>query len=170
MNKRTSLTLVLILSILGLLLSGYLSYYSLFTDGCTETFINCGTEPVEIFGLPNCVYGFFMYLLVFVLAVIGLMKSQKAAFKTLVVLGIVGTLFAASLSVYELFFLDVEWSGLPACVYGFFLYLGIFIFSILASKKNKSDMIDGGSQESQEPPKEDLTVPPRQTPPQQPQQ
>jgi hypothetical protein len=48
------------------------------------------------------------------------------------VIGIAGVLFSGTLAVYELWFQKPTPTTLPACVYGFFLYLGILIVSFLA--------------------------------------
>lgn len=72
MKQRTALQIVLVISILGLLFSGYLSYNELFAGGCTTGAITCGAKSISIFGLPACVYGFFMYLVIFVVVVLGL--------------------------------------------------------------------------------------------------
>lgn len=66
-NAKTSLKIILILSILGMLFSGYLSYTELFSDVCS---LGCS----KVGSVPACVYGFIMYLIVFVVAVLGLRK------------------------------------------------------------------------------------------------
>ena len=66
MKKQTALTIILILSIAGLLFSGYLSYSELFQKTC-----KLGT-CTSVSGVPACVYGFFMYLIVFIISLIGL--------------------------------------------------------------------------------------------------
>lgn len=78
MNQKTSLKIILILSIAGLLFSGYLSYYELFVpSGCAEAVVSCGQKNVTIASLPACVYGFFMYLLVFIFSLLGLKNKTK---------------------------------------------------------------------------------------------
>lgn len=138
MRRRSSLITILVIAIAGIIFSGYLSYYSLFTDGCSEAIISCGgAEPVEIFGLPTCVYGFFMYLVVIILSIMALVKDKKRPLqKTIFIIAIIGVLFSGSLSVYELFFQGTEFTELPACVYGFIMYLGIFIVAWLGLSKN----------------------------------
>lgn len=133
--------LVLVLAGLGLLLSGYLSYWNLWGPSChagpLSWLVSCGgPQKVLIFGLPTCVYGFFMYLAVAITALVGLtaVRSQ-GALKTLVGLGILGTLFAGGLTVYELFIIKLKFEALPACVYGLILYAGILATSSAAYKK-----------------------------------
>ncbi|HCM68623.1 MAG: hypothetical protein A2898_02355 [Candidatus Kerfeldbacteria bacterium RIFCSPLOWO2_01_FULL_48_11] len=153
MKKQTSLIIILILSVLGMMLSGYLSYLNLWKVGCSEFFISCGgPKQVLIFGQPTCVYGFFMYLIVFILGIISLVKEKGGcAAKTLLGFAILGTAFSGFLTFYELVVLKIKFSGLPACAYGLILYAGILVFSILLVK-NKQEVI------------------PQQTPPQIPQQ
>jgi len=72
MKKQTSLIIILIISIAGLLFSGYLSYGELFQKSCPLG--SCTASP--ILGLPVCVYGFFMYLLVFIISILGLKNKN----------------------------------------------------------------------------------------------
>ena len=142
MNKRTSLIVILILSFLGMLLSGYLSYLNLWGAGCSKFFISCGgAKQVLIFGQPTCVYGFFMYLIVFILGFTSLVKEHaRGVAKTLLGFAILGTAFSAFLTFYELVVLKIQFSGLPACAYGLILYAGILVFSILSLKKKQETM------------------------------
>ncbi len=138
MKRKASLITVLIIALVGVIFSGYLSYYNLFTSGCSEAIVSCGPNPVEIFGQPTCIYGFFMFLIVAVLSVIALIRDSKRPLqKAIFVFGIIGVLFAGIVAVYEIFFQGNEFTELPACAYGFFLYLGLFIVNWLGmSHKN----------------------------------
>ena len=71
MDKNTALKIILGLSIAGMLFSGYLSYGELTSGVCPV-----GGGCSSLFGLPTCVYGFVMYLAVFVVSVMGL-RSKK---------------------------------------------------------------------------------------------
>lgn len=131
MKPKTSLVVSLVVALAGLIFSGYLSYYTLLGPGCTKAIISCGTHPVKILGIPQCVFGFVMYLVVAALAAIALPRlDKKSLLKSIFIISIVGMLFTASLSVYELFVIETGVKGLPACVYGFFMYAIIFVFSI----------------------------------------
>lgn len=66
MKSRTALKTIMWLSILGMLFSGYLSYAELFRKFCA-----LGT-CTNVAGVPACVYGFVMYLIVFVISLLGL--------------------------------------------------------------------------------------------------
>ena len=64
MRHKTATIIVLIVALGGMIFSGYLSYTNLWGSGCQEALIKCGgAKTVEIFGLPTCVYGFFMFLI-----------------------------------------------------------------------------------------------------------
>ncbi len=79
MSIKKALTIVFIISIAGLLFSGYLSYYELFVPtGCSEAIVSCGTKNVTIANLPACVYGFFMYLVIFLLSGFALLQDNIA--------------------------------------------------------------------------------------------
>lgn len=135
MSPTRAHQLTLFFAALGIALSGYLTYLTYFAEGCREFFITCGgATPVKIFGLPTCVYGLVMFTLLAILAISGMAKKSAGILTATFTIGIIGTLFAASLSVYELWIRDVPISGLPACVYGFFLYLGILIVTSLAQR------------------------------------
>jgi hypothetical protein len=136
MKARSAYVATLIFTALGLMLSGYLSFYTLFRSGCTKgflPFLNCGSNPVKILGMPQCVVGFIMYFAVAVVALIGLRALAKRSIMVMtLVIGIAGVLFSGTLSVYELWFQKPAPTTTPACVYGFFLYLGILIVSAVA--------------------------------------
>ncbi|MBU2101291.1 hypothetical protein KKH05_01055 [Patescibacteria group bacterium] len=76
MSKINSLKAILVVSVFGLIFSGYLTYKELFAS---ESAVGCNPlgTPGTIFGYPPCVYGFFMYLIVGALSAFGL-RSKKA--------------------------------------------------------------------------------------------
>jgi len=71
MKKSTALKTILIISIAGMLFSGYLSYTELFRGTCA-----IGGGCSNIAGIPTCLYGFAMYLLVFIVAILGLKAKE----------------------------------------------------------------------------------------------
>jgi hypothetical protein len=80
MSSKQAVLVVFFISIAGLLFSGYLSYYELFVPaGCSAAIINCGSKPVNIANLPACVYGFLMYLVIFMVTGTSLLlyKNKK---------------------------------------------------------------------------------------------
>lgn len=79
MTSKISLKIIFVISIIGLLFSGYLSYMELWGGGCSKALITCSVreEPVVNLGkIPACVYGFFMYLFIFFLSLFGLRSKR----------------------------------------------------------------------------------------------
>ena len=72
MKKQTALKLIFWISLAGMLFSGYLSYTEIFQQACALG----GSCSTKILTLPSCVYGFVMYLVVFLISVFGL-RSKK---------------------------------------------------------------------------------------------
>jgi len=66
MKKKTSLLIIFVISVIGVLFSGYLSYSELFKKTCP-----LGT-CTNVIGIPACVYGFFMFLVILIIAHLGL--------------------------------------------------------------------------------------------------
>lgn len=66
MKKELSLKIIVWISIAGMLFSGYLSYTELFKGACPLG--GCS----NILGIPACVYGFVMYLIVLIISILGL--------------------------------------------------------------------------------------------------
>jgi hypothetical protein len=61
------------------LFSGYLTSLELFVPaGCDISPVSCGTSGFTIADLPACVYGFFMYLSIFLITGVTLLKNRKA--------------------------------------------------------------------------------------------
>ncbi len=73
-TSRGALSVVFGIGVFGLCFSGYLSYLELFA----KTSASCPSlgAPGTVFGYPACVYGFFMYVAVVIIAAIGL-SSKK---------------------------------------------------------------------------------------------
>ena len=71
------LLVILVLAIGGLAFSGYLSYRELFGPPNAATCPSVNAPGV--LGAPACVYGFFMYLAIVVIAVIALTRRRTAS-------------------------------------------------------------------------------------------
>lgn len=78
MSRRRSLQVITGIALFGLCFSGYLSYQELFV---TQANASCPTigAPGTVLGQPACVYGFFMYLAVLVIAALGLRGRARSA-------------------------------------------------------------------------------------------
>ncbi len=74
MDKDGYLKVIIAFSIFGMLFSGYLSWGELF-PGTPQGF-SCAAASAKILGVPTCVYGFIMDLLIGALAALAL-KSEK---------------------------------------------------------------------------------------------
>lgn len=76
MNQKTSLAILFVLSLLGSIFSGTLSYVELF-----GSFASCPAvgAPGTIFGYPACVYGFGMFVLLTIVSAYGLWGSRTDA-------------------------------------------------------------------------------------------
>lgn len=85
MREKTALKIVLIISIAGLLFSGYLSYMEIFRGGCSDAIVKCsvGDKPVVDLGtLPACVYGLIMYFVIFTVTLLGIKGKKSEPEKT----------------------------------------------------------------------------------------
>jgi hypothetical protein len=74
---KRALQIVLAIGLFGLCFSGYLSYGELFAPRAGPSCPTVG-EAGTILGYPACVYGFFMYLAIVVVAAIGLVSRGGA--------------------------------------------------------------------------------------------
>ena len=78
MPYKKTLQVILVLAIAGVLFSGYLSYYELFSpNGCTDAIVSCGDKGFTIADLPACVYGFVMYLAILLLTSWSIIKNKS---------------------------------------------------------------------------------------------
>jgi uncharacterized membrane protein len=71
MQKQTALKTIMWIAIVGMLFSGYLSYTELFAGFCGATQLGLG-QCTNVFKIPACVIGFVMYLVVLIIAILGL--------------------------------------------------------------------------------------------------
>ena len=71
MKKETALKIIMWIAIVGLIFSGYLSYVEIVQQTCA-----LGNTCSKVLSIPACVYGFFMYLVVFAISVLGLRNKS----------------------------------------------------------------------------------------------
>jgi uncharacterized membrane protein len=74
MDRNGYLKLIMLFSVFGMLFSGYLSFGEFF-PGASGGAV-CAIASTKILGLPTCIYGFVMYLIVGALAYLAF-KSKK---------------------------------------------------------------------------------------------
>lgn len=65
MNSIKALTCISVISLVGILFSGYLTFTELTAGKCPVS----GCQ--SIFGMPTCFYGLIMYLIVLVISILG---------------------------------------------------------------------------------------------------
>ncbi|HUO52556.1 MAG TPA: hypothetical protein VMT93_08560 [Gemmatimonadaceae bacterium] len=75
MSPKRALQVVLGISLFGASFSGVLTYKELFAHRGAS----CPTvgTPGTVFGYPACVYGFFMYLAIVIVTMLGLSGAEK---------------------------------------------------------------------------------------------
>lgn len=74
MSMKRALQLVLAVSLFGASFSGALSYHEVF--GKTAASCPSVGAPGTVFGYPACVYGFFMYVTLVVVSLLGLASER----------------------------------------------------------------------------------------------
>lgn len=75
MRPVVALRAILVLSVVGIVFSGVLTYRELF--GATTIGCPAPGAPGTVLGYPACVYGLFMYLAIAVLAFAGLRGAAR---------------------------------------------------------------------------------------------
>ena len=72
---KRALQLILVFALAGLTFSGTLTYREVFASAA-----KCPSPgaPGTILGYPACVYGFFMYLAITIIAIVGLRSGARA--------------------------------------------------------------------------------------------
>ncbi|MFH1174421.1 MAG: hypothetical protein V1725_04765 [archaeon] len=115
-----------ILAGIGVLFSGFLTIEKLFTGSCT---ISEGCTSV--FGIPSCVYGLVLFLIILITGILTLFRRKRGRGVRkilLLIASFIGVVFSLAVTLTELkpcpggctFTLF-----LPACAYGFVLFLAI---------------------------------------------
>lgn len=118
---------ILILSIAGLIFAGYLSSVKFFSGSCA-----LGEGCPYFLGYPACYFGFTMYLLLTIFALILVFgKDSSIAIRPIKLVSFLGILFAGSFTLGELPLLfdkgfDAFALGLPTCALGLIFYVAIF--------------------------------------------
>lgn len=125
---KKALLIAIIFSLIGMAFSGFLTFERYFSGTCALT------EGCSLFlGYPSCIYGFALFLLAFVLALVAIRNNRALDF--VMIISLLGILFSLYSSVKEL---TTHLTGytlfLPSCVYGLAIYSVVFICSILARK------------------------------------
>ena len=125
------------LGLAGVLFSGYLSSVKFFTSTCALS------EPCPYFlGYPACYFGFGMFLIIFISALVGLFNplARITVAKVETFMSGLGILFAGYFTIPEIGKLlsgaNTGYSlGLSTCAYGLIFYIIIFIVSVIYLRK-----------------------------------
>jgi hypothetical protein len=123
------------LALAGVLFAGYLTYEKMFSGTCTLS------EGCSYFmGLPTCLFGFILYLSIFIISIIAL-YSERHFRRTMGVISFCGILFSGYFSMYEIFFAPLNMFngavyslGLPSCFYGFVMFIIVFVVAMQRPK------------------------------------
>jgi uncharacterized membrane protein len=77
MKPKTALQVIAVISLVGMLFSGALSYREFFTEAAAS----CSALGASgtILGYPPCVYGLVMYTVVFATALLGLRRAEAGS-------------------------------------------------------------------------------------------
>lgn len=139
MKKEKNVVALFVLSVAGLLFSGYLSGVKFFTDTCA---FNEGCP--YFLGYPACYFGFALFLALTVISfrVITSRMYDRAGFKWMEIIGIIGVLFAGYFTVQELPLLLRDGVrayvlGLPTCALGLIFYILIVYISSRSLSKRR---------------------------------
>lgn len=136
MNVRKILFTAMFLSIAGILFAGYMTLQKFISGTCSF-----GEACPFLWGYPVCLYGLIIFFMLF-LATLKLLldsndKLAKHIFKYISILGIIYSGYYAYQDIFHPLCRDncVYQLGLPTCVYGFIVFLAVFVCMILYRKK-----------------------------------
>ncbi len=143
MKRDKKVVWLFVLSLMGVLFSGYLSGVKFFTETCAFN------ESCPYFlGYPACYFGFAMFLTLFIFSTL-LMYSSLSKKNSLLVLNVVsflGVIFAGYFTLGELPVLFEEGlsayvTGLPTCAMGMIFFFLVLVISVVASVKERQVLI-----------------------------
>ncbi len=138
MKKDKKIITLFILSVAGVLFSGYLSGVKFFTTTCAFN------ESCPYFwGYPVCYFGFAMFLVITIFSTLLLCSKIKKG-RGMLGLGVVsflGIIFAGYFTLLEIPILFAEGFGayllgLPTCALGLIFYIAIFVITLIPSKNS----------------------------------
>ncbi len=126
LDKDRRLAIVVVLAILGIAFSSYLTYYT-FSSGQSAC-------ELTILGLPSCFYGLVVYLLIALPSVSVMLTNRNMKTGALVGLSVIGIVFSASLTAYILTLgqscVNLSVFGAPPCVLGLIMYALVFLIGL----------------------------------------
>lgn len=130
---------ILILSVIGVLFSGYMSIIKFFSKECAF-----GETCPYVFGIPACYVGFMFFIIILLIAKLIFFTniSKQLLTKALVYVSFLGVLYSFYFAVPELVILfkdkEVSYSlGLPICVLGFIFFAIILLVAVVFKANQK---------------------------------
>lgn len=131
------LRLLFVLSIAGLLFSGYLSGVKFFSEACA-----LNEQCPYFLGYPVCYYGFAMYAIMTILLTQHFWGAltRSLVLTALSIVSGLGIIFSGYFTYQELPKLAAEGLaayalGLPTCAYGLLVYIAIFVIALAANRE-----------------------------------
>ncbi len=128
-----------LISLAGVLFSGYMSAVKMFSHVCAF-----GETCPLFLGLPACYFGFAFFLTLFILSLIFAAgkHSNRVMSSWLFFVSLLGVIFSGYFAIEELplffkFGFGAYTFGLPTCVLGFLFFAAFFIGSIVFKLKSK---------------------------------
>lgn len=134
--RRNILKWILYLSIAGVLFAGYLTVSKMLAGVCAF-----GESCPFLWNHPVCIYGLILFFTVMISTIALLLHpADKLAKNLLFYTSILGVLFSGYYAFQEIFNpicgnVCVYKLGLPTCVYGFVVFVAVFVCVILARRK-----------------------------------
>ena len=136
-NLKNYKIFFLILSIAGVLFSGYMSFIKFFSHTCAF-----GETCPFFLGLPACYFGFAIFLSLLIFSLILFLGKWDLQFviNSLFISSLLGVLFAGRFAIEELPELfqngfKAYLLGLPTCVMGWMFFIIIFVTAFFLKRK-----------------------------------
>jgi len=135
-DKRKVLIAAMFLSIAGILFAGYLTFNKLILGVCSF-----GESCPYLWGYPVCIYGLILFTILLIAVIALLLKSKdKLANNMFFYASILGILFSGYYTYQEIFVITCPGGcrysmGLPTCMYGFLVFLAVFVCARLYRKR-----------------------------------
>ncbi len=157
-----TLNKILILSIAGMLFSGYLSAVKLFSQTCA---IDSGCS--YFLGYPTCYYGFAFFVLIFILTLANkfcswggekLAVARLNALRAVSALGIAFSLYFSVVEIWKMISEKMVYGALilPTCFYGLIVYIWVFVLAMKLRSGQKDESENEVRSENEQTPNEDL--------------
>ena len=128
MKQKDAINIILLVSLLGVAFSGYLTLGTVLVGSCPLS----GECPYFL-GYPACDYGLIMFLIIFSSSVAFLKTKYNpdTLIKIILFVSIIGIIFSGYFSITELLNPRPSYTLLlPSCVYGLAMYVIIAFYAL----------------------------------------